>query len=398
MKTRIHLTKLLAGMTVLTAAASAYSLTIIPTFDSSITSDPSAAAMEAAINAAIQVFQSTYTDNATVKILFVSDPNVGLGQSDTMYATINYSTFHTALKSKAADANDTNALSKLPNGLFDPVINSTNISVTTALYQGLGLGNLLKTNDMDSTISFNPDLVNLTRPGTNPDNYDLEEVLEHEIDEVLGTSSDLPDDGAGFGVNAMDLFRYTTNLSRTFTTSGHNAYFSVDGTNLWARYNQESDGDYGDFWSDIGYWAPPGQTAGPQVQDAYATSGQYEDIGVNEKAMLDVVGWTLAVTVTPPVIAIAPSGASHVKLSWSTNASQFTLQESTNLSSSVSWIASATGSTNPATILSSSAKKFYRLVYQPPGSSIVLEQSVAAQPSTTLTIRLRTQVHNPRGY
>ncbi len=392
MKTRIQLIKLLAGMTVLSAAASAYSLTIVPTFDSSITGDPNGAAMEAAINAAIQVYESTYTDDVTVQITFVNDTTVGLGQSDTFYFTVSYSSYHTALKNKAADANDTNALSKLPNGNHDPVVSGTQVNLTTALYRCVGLGTYT---GMDSTISINTDLVNYTRPGINPDNYDMQEVVEHEIDEVLGTSSALPD--TADGINVMDLFRYDTNLNRTFTTSGDNAYFSVDGTNLWARYNQESDGDYGDFWSDTGFWAPPGKTAGPQVQDAFGTSGQYEDIGVNEMAMLDVVGWTLAPPLNP-TITIAHNGAGHVKLSWSTNYSQFSLQESTNLSFSNSWVASATGSTNPALITSSSTKKFYRLFYQPPGSSIVLEQSVIAQPSTNLTLQLRTHVHNPRGY
>jgi hypothetical protein len=50
-------------------------------------------------------------------------------------------------------------------------------------------------------------------------------------------------------INPADLFRYTTNLVRTFTTTGDNAYFSPDGTNLLARYNMDPGGDYGDWWS-----------------------------------------------------------------------------------------------------------------------------------------------------
>jgi hypothetical protein len=394
MKIRIQLMKFLAAMTVLGAAASARALTIVPTFDSSITGDPNAADMEAAINAAIQVFQSNYTDNVTVRVTFVSDTSVALGQSDTFYFTVSYSSYHTALKNKAADANDTNALSKLPSGSHDPVINGTQVMVTTALYRCLGLGSYTGT---DSTISFNPDLINLTRPGTNPNNYDLEEVMEHEIDEVLGASSAST---AASPINAVDLFRYDTNLNRSFTTSGDNAYFSVDGTNLWARYSMDGMSDYGDFWSFTDYWAPPGKTAGPQVQDAYATSGQYEDIGVNEKAILDVIGWTLAVQVVPtnPVISIVHNGAGHIKISWPTNSSQFTLQESTNLNSPVSWVASPSGSTNPAIILSSSVKKYYRLIYQPPSGSVVVKQTFASQPSTNPPVQLRTHIYRPYAY
>src|SRR5580693_6113650 len=166
MNIRIHLLKLLAATTVLVAAATAYSLTIVPTFDSSITGDPNAAAMEAAINAAIQVFESTYTDNVTVQITFVNDPSVDLGQNNTYYTAVSYSSFHTALKNKAADAFDTNALSKLPSGTHDPVINGTQVTITTPLCRCLGLGNVSGPGGLDSTISVNTTIVNFTRPGS----------------------------------------------------------------------------------------------------------------------------------------------------------------------------------------------------------------------------------------
>jgi hypothetical protein len=394
MKNNMQRMKVLAGIALLALAASAHGLTIIPTFDSSITGDPNAAGMEAAINAAIQIFESTYTDNVTVQITFVSDSSVGLGQSDTFITTISYSSFRTALKNKATDANDTNALSKLPTGTHDPVLNGNQVVVTTALYRCLGLGST--GGGTDSTVSFNPGLVNLTRPGTNPNNYDLEEVMEHEIDEVLGTSSSLPD---ATQVNPMDFFRYTTNLARTFTTSGDNAYFSVDGTNLWARFNMNSEGDYADFWSDTGYWAPPGFTAHPQVQDAFGTSGQYEDLGVSELAMLDAVGWTLAVQPPPPngpVLTIVRSSAGHVKVSWPTNSTPFMLQETTNIISSGNWVASASGTNNPAIIASSAAEKFYRLFYLAPLPDIVTGQTLSAQPATNaVSLRLVTRKYRP---
>jgi hypothetical protein len=331
-----------------------------------------------------------------VQITFVNDTTIALGQSDTFYATVSYSSYRTALKNKAADANDTNALSKLPAGTHDPVINGTQVNVTTPLYRCLGLGTYT---GMDSTISVNTSIVNFTRPGIDPNNFDMEQVVEHEIDEALGSSSALPSTSP---INAIDLFRYDTNLNRTFTTSGDNAYFSVDGTNLWARYNMDPGGDYADFWSLTGYWAPPGKTAGPQVQDAFAGPGVYVDIGVNEMATLDVIGWTLAPPVLPtnPVITIAHNGSGHVKLSWSTNYSQFSLQESTNLSSSNAWIASATGATNPAIILSSGVKKFYRLVFQSAGPSMVVSQTVASQSqsSSNPQVQLQTHTYHPYRY
>jgi len=86
-------------------------LTIIPSFDSSITGDPNATAIEAGINAAIQVFETNIADNATININFVADPNVGLAQSLVYYEQVNYSDYVNALIANAKSSNDFLALS-----------------------------------------------------------------------------------------------------------------------------------------------------------------------------------------------------------------------------------------------------------------------------------------------
>ena len=58
--------------------------------------------------------------------------------------------------------------------------------------------------------------MNFTRPPLDPDKYDLQQVTEHELDEVLGCSSDIPVPT----ISPIDLFRYTTNLVRTYTSPG----------------------------------------------------------------------------------------------------------------------------------------------------------------------------------
>ena len=149
--------------------------------------------------------------------------------------------------------------------------------------------------------------MNVTRPSGDPTKYDLQQVVEHEIDEVLGCSSGLPNFTL---ICPIDLFRYTTNLARTYTTNGDNAYFSVDGTNLLARFNMNAGGDYSDFWSvfKTNRWAPPGTTPHSQVQDAFNTPGVVVNYGVSELAMLDVIGWTLSdnakALLNPPTILV----------------------------------------------------------------------------------------------
>jgi hypothetical protein len=385
------LIKLLSGIAVCVIATPAYSLTIIPTFDSSITGATNAAAITNAINFAIGIFQSNIVDNVTVNITFVN-MNTGLGMSSTFGASYNYSNYIAALKTSAASVNDTNALSKLPDGPTDPVIGGTQIHLTTAQSRVLGLDSY---SGLDSTISLNMSLMNFTRPPIDPDKYDLISVTEHEVDEVLGISSGLPNTSV---VWPADLFRYTTNLVRTFTTSGaDNAYFSVDGTNLVARYNMQSGADYGDWWSFYGAnrWAPPGITPHTQVQDAYGSPGVYEDLGVSELTALDVVGWTLAVTATtPPVLKIVHSGASQFTLSWTNTASGYVLQERTNLISG-SWAFSTTGSTNPAVLLTPASGKFYRL-YNPGSSSQSPAHTAAVVPAAHTVYEAVTRVFPSR--
>jgi hypothetical protein len=388
--------KFLSGIAAFCVAISAHGLTIVPTFDSSITNNANGPAMEAAINAAIKVLQTNIADNFTVYIHFTNDPSVGLGESDTWGGSYLYTNYLAALKSSAADANDTNAISRLTNSATDPLIGGTNIHLTLALARHLGLDSGEGPDGFDSTIHLNTTIINFTRPPLASTNYDMQGTVAHEMDEVLGTSSGLPDTNI---IWAMDLFRYTTNLVRTFTTNGDNAYFSVDGTNLWARFNTDPDGDYADWWSqDDIFWAPPGITPHPQVQDAFGNPGTVEDLGPNELAMLDAVGWTLTAPVpaTAPTLWVVRSGKGQITILWPDSFSGYTLQERTNLVAG-SWVASATGTTNPAVITITANPKFYRLVNSNPPviPEIVTAVTVPVQSKRTSALELVTRVFHP---
>jgi hypothetical protein len=102
------------------------------------------------------------------------------------------------------------------------------------------------------------------------------------MDEVLGLSSSL--DSNASDPLPEDLFRYTAEASRSYTTNGDDAYFSLDGSKLLARFNQKPSEDFGDWW-----------TAGahnPQVQDAFATNGKMPN-PYTELIALDVIGYNL---------------------------------------------------------------------------------------------------------
>ena len=368
-------------------ATSAYSLTIVPTFDVSITSSANAHGITNAIKGAIQVLQSNLVDNVTVNVTFVGDESVGLGQSSTFGEDFPYANFLTALKSHSASVRDAIALGKLPNSPTDPVIGGSQIYLTTAQARLLGLDTSIL--PVDSTVSCKMSLMNFTRPPLDPSKYDLQQVLEHELDEVLGISSGLPGTSE---IYPADLFRYTTNLARTFTVSGDNAYFSPDGTNLVARYNMDPGGDYGDWWSVDSNWSPlTGIGSFPQVQDAFSGPDNALDLGPAELAILDVVGWTLATAPTvPPRLNIVRNSVNQYALSWTNTATGYTLQERTNLQLGA-WAFSTTGATNPAALGSTNNLKFYRLYKPVSGSQQPAQKAaVVAAPHGPLTITTRS--------
>src|SRR5215813_6182549 len=103
---------LLRGVLVLTAlgvaAPASANLVIIPTFGSSITSDPNAATIENTINAAIAQYEAIFADPITVNITF--QEGLGLGSSITQIVQVPYASFRTALIADQTTANDATAV------------------------------------------------------------------------------------------------------------------------------------------------------------------------------------------------------------------------------------------------------------------------------------------------
>jgi hypothetical protein len=143
---------------------SAYSLTVVPTFDSSITKDPNGPAMIAGITAAIAALQDGIANNFTVYINYVNDPSVELGENTTWINNYAYSRYLAALRKSASDADDTNALRKLPNSSVDPVVGGADIVLPLPLARLLGLDSGEGPDGFDATVNLNMSLMNFTRP------------------------------------------------------------------------------------------------------------------------------------------------------------------------------------------------------------------------------------------
>jgi hypothetical protein len=274
---------------VFTAAPARAELVITPIFDSTITDDPNAAAIENTINQAIQVYETTFTNNIDVTIDY-QEMTSGLGESSASYYGISYSTFLSDFKAEADTPNQATALARLPNSTTNPVTGTSTIDVKLANIFALGItGNFTSSEPggYDGVVGLNTSLTFPPNPN-NGSNYSLLATAEHETDEVLGLGSALPSPNKD-NPFPEDLYRYTSTGTRNFTTSGNDAYFSINGTTDIAQFNQQAGADYGD-------WATGAQ---PLVQDAFGTPGASPTLGTPEITALDVIGYnTIVLTST----------------------------------------------------------------------------------------------------
>lgn len=216
-------------------------------------------------------YNSTFT-NANANI-YVTYGQTGLGESQGYYNLVSYANYHTALTNNTNKSSvQTTALSSMNTYDATPY-SGGNVEVTAALGAALGFSGMTGTtptlqactpgtsgcyNEIVTVISdpqdFGFSLYYDNLGGTEPTNaYDFYAVVEHETDEVLGTSSCIStgnstlNDGCDFaggnGVpSAVDLWRWsspgTLALDTTPSTSP-GQYFSYDGGVHYGAYGRD---------------------------------------------------------------------------------------------------------------------------------------------------------------
>lgn len=272
-------------------------LTITPTFDGTITTDPNAAAIEGVINSAIQVYENTFSNPITVHITFQECFGSCLGQSLFDVFDTSYLSYSGAIVAGAESADQHAAAGANPVAATNQVNGTDDVLLKCATYHAV-FGSAHSGCASDGTVGLNTARTFPGSPGTSSQFY-LMAVAEHEIDEILGLGSTLgldPGGLCGFSTQIScnnvpspeDLFRYDSLGNRSFTTSTNaNAFFSLTGAEDLAQFDNTGTGDYGDWQSNP---RPNGVAA--QVQDAFATAGAMPALGLEIRA-LNVVGYDL---------------------------------------------------------------------------------------------------------
>jgi hypothetical protein len=211
----------LTAAAVFTVATTHAGVTIQPIYDASFNS----AALQATVNNAVAIYASNIGNNLTIPIIFKLDAAVDGAQSAFSSINFTYLAYRTALVASATTANDVTVLAGLGVGTNDPVIAGANIAVPEALALALGLSGAQANY---GTVTFNTGTYASNPPG-------FLGVIQHEINEVLGTGSSLPNNmngvlpGPGGGTATLpttiapaDLFRYDTDGTRSFTLNAAN--------------------------------------------------------------------------------------------------------------------------------------------------------------------------------
>ena len=281
-------------------------LTIHPTFDSSITGNPNAAAIQAMINRTIAIYESLFSDPITIQIRFryattAPDgsrlPQGLVSQSDIGLYVIPWNTYISALRADAATNNDNVATASLPGSAL-----STNMRPGSANGRAVGLntppvmfadGTVGDGGPYDGIVTLNSSTpFQFSRP-VDENNFDAQRVTEHEVDEVIGLGSRIGHNSND--LRPQDLFSWSSAGHRNITASG-TRYFSINSgmTNI-VDFNQDPDGDFGDWLSG------PCPQAHPYPQNAFSCLGQSSDIAATspEGINLDVIGYDLTQTTQP---------------------------------------------------------------------------------------------------
>jgi hypothetical protein len=332
-------------------------------------------------------YSSTFT-NANAQI-YIQYGATGLGESDGYLNLVTYKNYVAALTALPNKSSfQTSALSAINSNAAGPY-GSGNVEVSTALGTVLGFSGMhgIVANEstdctpgasgcydevitvadtaMQQSEGFTLYYDNLG--GSEPaDAYDFYAVVQHETDEVLGTSSCISTQGGnglsddcdfagGNGVpSAVDLSRYSSPGHLALDTAPSTAdgqYFSYNGGTDYGAYG--SAGDYkvyntlanGDDFADY-VSSSPDCGSNEAVQDATGCPGEDAGLtvindGESELVILNVVGYSLPASNSAPAVSLSATSLAFgsEKVGTASGSQSVTLTNSGNASLTISSVA-----------------------------------------------------------
>ena len=274
-------------------AAAATHLSIVPNFDTAVTSSPLASQIESAFNYAIGEFEADYSNPITVDIN-VDYSGSGLGQSNQTITCGTYAVVKSALVAGETTPDQIASAQDLP--ATDPSGSTTAQDSCLSFGEAMALG-LLPADCFSNTCAGHlPTITFGVQPYTfDPSHravageFDFIGVAEHEISEVLGR---IPGLNLQSFYTPDDLFRFTASGVRNLTAYTPGAYFSIDnGATRLVGFNTVSGEDPQDY-----------ATASPDSFDAAAGTGSEYPLTTAGLTNVDVLGYD---RVIPPALTIA---------------------------------------------------------------------------------------------
>lgn len=293
-------------------------LTINATFDTSITSDPNAEAIQACIHRVIDIYRAQFKDDVTVSILFrysTTQPNGSpletgsIGVSNYVLYSVPWNSYVGALQSDAKTTADTSANGSIPGASITSLVyvaSSNGRAIGLSTPGTMTAGGTIPGGTYDGIVTLNSaQALSFMRPTGG--NYDAQKIIQHEIDEILGHGSFI---NVFSNVRPMDIFSWSGPATRNLTTDGVR-YFSINGgIKKIIDFNQNLIGDFGD-WRSGGCPQPD-----PHVQDSSACPGEYADVKdwTPEEIALDVIGYDSTAPVSKAPFDIDGDGSTDLAI------------------------------------------------------------------------------------
>lgn len=274
-------------------AAPSHALTIIPRFDTSITSLSNAAAVQAAFNAVARDYSMSFSNPVTVNVNVSwgsvagqALPSTAVGASvNNLYGYFSYDQIRSDLfAASASNPSDTSLATAIKSLPATAPAGPTRYVVPSAEAKALGL---IPANQSSADASigfagaasgydFDPS------NGVTANTYDFSAVAAHEMAEVLGRISGISSAAPAWRT-PYDLFRYNAPGAISY---GFNdpAYFSINrGVTRLKDFNNSTQG------GDRGDWLTLSSVL--DVSNAFISKGQAYNLTAVDLTSLDVLGW-----------------------------------------------------------------------------------------------------------